>query len=134
MFRICLCGSRSRNGIGEILLTDFSYLGFKHNFFIGITEIIELCCDFVDINTAENSNGREALVDYRGSSDFGIRTLDDPLFKDLAGNERRLRHSADGFPFVTEILRESFSYGAVIVQDNEGDRIFIFETGCKNQV
>ena len=112
----------------------FDHVGVEDDFLAAVIHVVVHDRDVVDFQRAEDRDDRHVAVNNRFGGDYGFGVLNDPLFEDLARNERILRHGADGFACRTEELRQTLRLSAVVVQNHKVDKVLVLELCDKREV
>ena len=129
-----LVGIRLRRGgrrdrIRQLAVFYLQKFGAEDDF-TGITDIVVVHREVINIDGTELRNGDDVAADDRIRSDFGFSALNDPLLEDLALNERILRHGADGFARGAEILGQGLDDGLAVVGKNDEPYIVLIGEAC----
>ena len=117
--RLGSCGCSDR--IRKLVRLNLQKIGVEDNLFIrsGLAHIVVFRRNVIYRNGTEHRDHRHTIV-YNGiRRNDSLGTLDDPLFENLAGNERILRHLSNRLTCGTEILRQTLLHRTVIIKDHE---------------
>ena len=129
-----LRSGRSRYSIRKFMSFCLKKVRIEYDLYTMVINIIILGCDLVDFNSTEFSNGSEAFRHDSVGSYLNIRILFDPLFENLTGYERILRHCPDGLSFSSEELGKSLNYITIIIQHHEPYKVHARQTCRKCKV
>ena len=136
LLRIGISAGRGSDGVRRLKLSrlHLDQVRIENYFITAVIQIVVFCCDFINLHRVEHSNNYHVLSNDGIRIDFGLRAIiNDPLIKDLARNERILRHGADSFAVTAEILRKALDHGFPIL-DNEGYRKLFAELGNQREI
>ena len=123
------CGNR----IGQVVSFNFDKLLIE-NYLTVVARIPIFYANYIYINGTEFRNCSKAFCNNGIGSNFFTGVFINPFNKDLACDERILRHSLDSFAAGFEILSKSFYNRSVVCKNNERNGILIFELCNKSKI
>ena len=108
---------RSGDFIRQLAGLDLHQVGVEDDLFAAVIEIVIFRGNIVDIDRAEHRHDSHGAGDNGLGVDDRVGAVNDPLLKHLAGDERILRHGADGFARAAEVLGKTLNDGLAVLDD-----------------
>ena len=108
------------------MIFDLHEIGVENDLVTVAVEVVVLSRNVVDVNVAELGLNGHIAINNGLASDLSVGSLNDPLFKDLTGNERILRHGANCLASGTVVLGHKLGRG-ITVRDDESNIVVILE-------
>ena len=128
-----LRGGRGCDGVGQLMCLYLQKVGVEDDFIAAVIHVIILRSNVINVNRAEDGDNGHVASDNRFCRYLSLRSLNNPLLENLAGNEGFLRHGSDSFVFSAEVLGEAL-FRLVIFHNDEIDSVFVFECSCERKV